>query len=219
MLYSSCVTFVHLNTTAMYPTSLYAELTPNPNTMKFVADRVIFPSADPVEYLSAAQAKGSSQLALELFNFPFVKAVFIAHNFVTVAKTGDLSWDLITFELREFIREWCLKHAHVVERIPEPVAQAELSPASAKTASPKASVVPSEYDEAITNLLNEYVKPAVESDGGAIDFVSFKDGVVTVQLRGSCSGCPSSTITLKNGIEQLLTSELPVVKEVVAESV
>jgi len=203
----------------MYPTSIYAELTPNPNTMKFVADRVIFPSADPVEYLSAAQAKGSSQLALELFNFPFVKAVFIAHNFVTVAKTGDLSWDLITFELREFIREWCLKHEHVVERIPEPVQEESLVGASAKTAAPKAPVLPSEYDEAIINLLNEYVKPAVESDGGAIDFVSFYDGVVTVQLRGSCSGCPSSTVTLKNGIEQLLTTELPVVKEVVAESV
>jgi Fe-S cluster biogenesis protein NfuA len=202
----------------IYPTSIYAELTPNPNTMKYVADRVIFASADPVEYLNAAEAKGSSQLAVELFNFPFVKAVFIAHNFVTVAKTGDLSWDLITFELREFIREWCLKHEHVVEQIPVPSGKMEHPEASAKSNRPVVIVEPSEYDEAITNLLNEYVKPAVESDGGAIDFVSFKDGVVTVQLRGSCSGCPSSTVTLKNGIEQLLTTELPAVKEVVAES-
>ncbi len=80
-------------------------------------------------------------------------------------------------------------------------------------------IAPSEYDEAIKNILTEMVKPAVESDGGAIDFVSFKDGVVTVELRGSCSGCPSSTVTLKQGIEAILTSELPVVKEVVAESV
>jgi len=206
-------------TELMYPTSIYAELTPNPNTMKFVADRVIFPSDDAVEYLNAIDAKGSSELAVELFNFPFVKGVFIARNFVTVAKSGDLSWDLITFELREFIREWCIKHENVVERIPEPVQQAEEESASAKTATPKGPALPSEYDEAIIGLLNEYVKPAVESDGGAIDFVSFYDGVVTVQLRGSCSGCPSSTITLKNGIEQLLTTELPVVKEVVAESV
>ncbi len=201
----------------MYPTSIYAELTPNPNTMKFVADRVIFPSADPVQYKTAAEAKGSSKLAEELFNFPFVKGVFVAHNFVTVTKTADLSWDLLTFELREFVRDWCLKREHVVERIPEPV-QHESDAASANEAAPKAPIEPSEYDDAIRDLLNEYVKPAVESDGGAIDFLSFKDGVVTVQLRGSCSGCPSSTITLKNGIEQLLTTELPAVKEVVAES-
>ncbi|MGB6036984.1 MAG: NifU family protein [Cryomorphaceae bacterium] len=196
----------------MFPTSIYAELTPNPNTMKFVADRVIFNSSDAVEYKTAAEAKGSSELAGKLFDFPFVQGVFIASNFVTVTKTADLSWDLITFELREFVREFLLKHETAVEKIPE----MEIVAQEVKAKEP---VEPSEYDDAIRNLLNEYVKPAVESDGGAIDFVSFKDGVVKVQLRGSCSGCPSSTVTLKDGIEQLLTTELPEVKSVEAESI
>jgi Fe-S cluster biogenesis protein NfuA len=200
----------------MFPTSVYAELTPNPNTMKFVADRVIFNSADAVEYLKAADAKGSSDLAAQLFNFPFVKSVFIARSFITVGKTGDFSWDMITFELREFIREFLLEKEFVVEKLPE---MAEVNQTHAKDLKPHQPAEPSEYDEEIIRLLDEYVKPAVESDGGAIDFVSFKDGVVTVNLRGSCSGCPSSTMTLKSGIETLLTTELPVVKEVVAESV
>jgi Fe-S cluster biogenesis protein NfuA len=196
----------------MFPTSIYAELTPNPNTMKFVADRVIFNSNDPVEYKTPAEAKGSSELAVKLFDFPFVKSVFIASNFVTVTKTPDLNWDLITFELREFVREFMVKHETAVEKTPE----IEIVAEEVKTQEP---IVPSEYDDAIRNLLNEYVKPAVESDGGAIDFVSFKDGVVKVQLRGSCSGCPSSTVTLKDGIESLLTTELPEVKSVEAESI
>jgi len=196
----------------MFPTSIYAELTPNPNTMKFVADRVIFNSNDPVEYKTASEAKGSSELAQKLFDFPFVTGVFIANNFVTVTKTADLSWDLITFELREFVREFLLKHETAVEKIPV----VEIVAEEVKAQEP---LEPTEYDDAIRSLLNEYVKPAVESDGGAIDFVSFKDGVVKVQLRGSCSGCPSSTVTLKDGIEQLLTTEMPEVKSVEAESV
>ncbi len=200
----------------MHPTTLYAELTPNPNTMKFVADRRIFDGIDPVEYHTAQAAKGSSTLAQELFNFPFVKSVFISNNYVTLTKIADLSWDLITFELREFIREHLLKNEKAVEAAPEISTSAEsLDPNS----TPKAPVEPSEYDEIIITLLDQYVKPAVESDGGAIDFVSFKDGVVTVQLRGSCAGCPSSVVTLKDGIQNLLVAELPVVKEVVAESV
>jgi Fe-S cluster biogenesis protein NfuA len=180
--------------------------------MKFVADRVIFTSNDPVEYKTAGEAKGSSELAQKLFDFPFVTGVFIANNFVTITKGANLSWDLITFELREFVREFLLKHETAVEKIPE----VEIVAKEVKTQEP---IEPSEYDDAIRSLLNEYVKPAVESDGGAIDFVSFKDGVVKVQLRGSCSGCPSSTVTLKDGIEQLLTTELPEVKSVEAESI
>lgn len=199
----------------MYPTTLYAELTPNPNTMKFVSDRIIFDSSDPVEYKSQQEAKGSSELAYQLFNFPFVKGVFIAKTFVTVTKSADLNWDLITFELREFIREYLVKTEKAVERIPE------LEGQEIKAEKPKeyANIQPSEYDEAIKNILTAMVKPAVESDGGAIDFVSFNDGVVTVELRGSCSGCPSSTVTLKQGIERILKAELDVVTEVVAESV
>jgi Fe-S cluster biogenesis protein NfuA len=198
----------------MFPTSIYAELTPNPNTMKFVADRVIFPSDEPVEYKTPGEAVGSSELAQKLFAFPFVKGVFIASNFVTITKTPDLSWDLITFELREFVRDFLVSNELAVEKIPEKEIIAEKVDGSTQE-----EAEPSEYDDAIRHLLDQYVKPAVESDGGAIDFVSFKDGVVKVQLRGSCSGCPSSTMTLKDGIQNLLTAELPAVKSVEAESV
>ncbi len=107
------------NFRTMFPTTLYAELTPNPNTMKFVADRIIFKSDDPVEYKMQVEAKGSSELASQLFNFPFVTGVFIASNFVTITKSADLSWDLITFELREFIREYLVKTEFVVEKLPQ----------------------------------------------------------------------------------------------------
>jgi Fe-S cluster biogenesis protein NfuA len=199
----------------MFPTTLYAELTPNPNTMKFVADRVIFKSNYPVEYKSAGEAIGSSALAEKLFDFPFVTGVFIATSFVTITKSPNLNWDLITFELREFIREFLLKNELAVEELPE-IKEPETKTVEEK---PKRKIAPSDYDQAIVNILDEYIKPAVESDGGAIDFVSFEDGTVTVQLRGSCSGCPSSTVTLKDGIEKILTAEIPEVKQVVAESV
>lgn len=199
----------------MFPTTLYAELTPNPNTMKFVADRVIFKSNHPVEYKSAAEATGSSALAASLFDFPFVTGVFVATSFVTITKSANLNWDLITFELREFIREFLLKNESAVEKLPEATAPES----TAVEEKPKRKIAPSDYDQAIVSILDEYIKPAVESDGGAIDFVSFEDGTVTVQLRGSCSGCPSSTVTLKDGIEKILTAEIPEVKEVIAESV
>ncbi len=201
----------------MFPTTLYAELTPNPNTMKFVSDRVIFKSNFPAEYKSAAEAKDSSNLALELFNFPFVTGVFIASTFVTITKSGDVSWDLITFELREFVRTYLLKNEFAVEKAPE-LSEGGVESSSTEVKKPR-NLTPSEFDNAIEGILHEYVKPAVESDGGAIDFVSFHEGTVTVQLRGSCSGCPSSTVTLKDGIEKLLKAEIPEVKEVVAESV
>jgi len=97
--------------------------------------------------------------------------------------------------------------------MPEPIPSTTVENGVAKT------FEPSEYDEAIRNLLDEYVRPAVENDGGAIDFLGFEEGVVTVAMRGSCSGCPSSTATLKGGIENLLKSHLPEVKEVVAQAV
>lgn len=200
----------------MYPTSIYAEMTPNPNTMKFVADRVIFPTDDPVEYKTMQEAKGHSQLAVELFAFPFVQGVFIDNNYVTVTKSGEVDWDFITFELREFIRQFLLKNEKAAET-PSHLKPAR-TPEAAAPAKPRIPVEPSEYDDAIVQILEEYVRPAVATDGGAIDYVSFKDGVVTVLLRGSCSGCPSSTRTLKDGIERILSAELPMVTKVVAEN-
>ncbi len=195
------------------PVTVYAEMTPNPSTMKFVANKHLLGTGDSAEFSNMAQAKGYSPLAEELFKLPFVDGVFIASNFVTVTKTNNLSWDFITMELREFIREWLSDGKEVLVMMPpknEVVVNDEVKPSKVYAAS--------EYDDAISDLLDQYVRPAVENDGGAIDFRGFEDGKVTVVLRGSCSGCPSSTATLKGGIENLLKQHLPEVKEVVAEN-
>jgi Fe-S cluster biogenesis protein NfuA len=194
------------------PVTVYAEMTPNPSTMKFVANKYLLITGDSVEFGSKAEAKGFSPLAEELLNFPFVKNVFIAANFVTVTKTDNVPWDFITMELREFVKNWITEGKDVLIQMPAPKPAAESAEGE-----PKKEYAPSEYDEAIRALLDEYVRPAVENDGGAIEFRGYEDGVVTVQMRGSCAGCPSSTATLKGGIENLLKSHLPEVKEVVAE--
>jgi NFU1 iron-sulfur cluster scaffold homolog, mitochondrial len=202
---------------AKFPTTVYAEMTPNPSTMKFVADRPIIDSALAVEFLTKNEAKESSVLAEMLFNFPFVTGVFITKNFVTITKNDSLSWDYINFELREFIRDYLLLNEWAVQKLPEIKRVND----SLKEKSFTSNIDHSELsDDAkkIISLLDEYVKPAVEGDGGAIDFRSYKDGIVTLLLRGSCSGCPSSIITLKDGIENLLKSKMPEVIEVVAEA-
>jgi NFU1 iron-sulfur cluster scaffold homolog, mitochondrial len=196
------------------PVTVYAEMTPNPSTMKFVANKHLLGTGDSAEFQTMASAKGYSPLAEELFQLPFVQAVFIASNFVTITKTDNLSWDFITMELREFIRNWIADGKDILVMMPPKVA----AESENSTEAPKKVFAVSEYDEAICDLLDEYVRPAVANDGGAIDFRGFEDGVVTVVLKGSCSGCPSSTATLKGGIENLLKQHLPEVKEVVAEN-
>lgn len=195
------------------PVTVYAEMTPNPSTMKFVANKYILITGDSAEFSSKAEAKGYSPMAEELFNFPFVKNVFIAANFVTITKTDNVPWDFINMELREFVKTWIAEGKDVLIQMPVPKA--------ASTDSENQTIkeyLPSEYDDAIRSLLDEYVRPAVENDGGAIEFRGFDNGKVTVVMRGSCAGCPSSTATLKGGIENLLKSHLPEVTEVVAEN-
>lgn len=199
----------------MIPTNVYAEMTPNPKTMKFVADRVLLPGNGVAEYATVGEAKGSSQLAEKLFAFPFVKGVFVMSNFITITKSDDIDWDLIVYELREFIREYLVENETAVEQVPEVRSAAEKT--TAEPVSGDDDAVPTAFDEQIKSILKEYVQPAVANDGGLIDFKSFKDGVVTVTLRGACSGCPSSISTLKGGIETMLTQMVPEVKSVRAE--
>ena len=207
-----------------FPTTVYAEMTPNPATMKFMVDRQLVSELHQLDFLNQQDAKVCSPLAAELFNFPFVTGVFISGNIVSVSKDESLGWEMIVMQLREYIREWLVDNEFAVteDKIPE------LAPSSDSTGQEGKSAVtietliesenlsPTEFDQQIGDLLNEFVRPAVEQDGGAIDFVGFKDGVVYVQLRGACAGCPSSTETLKGGIETLLSSKIEEVNEVVA---
>ena len=197
------------------PVTIYTEMTPNPATMKFVANKYLLISGDSVEFISKKDAKGFSPMAEALFDFPFVKGVFIAANFVTITKTNNVPWDFITMELREFVKEWISSGKDVLIQMP----QAKPARKENETASDNEidlDFEASDLDEAIRSLLDQYVRPAVENDGGAIDFLGFKDGIVSVRMKGSCAGCPSSTATLKGGIENLLKQHLPEVTNVMA---
>jgi len=200
------------------PVTIYAEMTPNPNTMKYVADHMLVESGVVVEFLNSNEAKGYSTFAEALFNFPFITRIFIAQNFVTVYKNDMVDWSDVTMELREFIKEWLMENENPVQEIPKKVLAASNKEKSISTTTNLAPEINTKKDQQIVDLIDEYVQPAVEQDGGAIHFQSYDEesGAVTVILKGSCSGCPSSTATLKGGVENLLKSHLPEIKEVVA---
>ena len=184
---------------------VYTEMTPNPETMKFVTDVMLF-SDRSADFADEASAKDSA-LATELFGFPFVKGVFIMNNFVTVTKTPDAEWTEIIPTLREFVKNYVEADKEIIAR--------DFKPSANEGIQQDETAVISKIKE----MLENYVKPAVEMDGGAIQFKSFHEGKVTLMLQGSCSGCPSSMITLKAGIEGLLKRMVPEVEEVVAEAI
>jgi Fe-S cluster biogenesis protein NfuA len=201
--------------------TIYMEQTPNPEALMFVTNLLLLPEGS-VEYTSKAETT-YCPLASQLFDFTGVKNVFITSNFVTVTKVADLDWWEIQNIVREFIRGFLLAGDAIFTKDPfeeksgkQIKVNTTVEPETIKEKRETISSTP-ELEEQIKQLLEEYVKPAVAQDGGAIDFKSFEDGVVTVTLKGSCSGCPSSTQTLKAGIERLLKQMMPSVKEVVAE--
>jgi NFU1 iron-sulfur cluster scaffold homolog, mitochondrial len=205
------------------PVEVYAELTPNPESMKFVTNRMLL--GDGVAEYSNKEEAIDCPLAFQLFDFSGVKRVFITGNFLTITKEGSIDWFDITNILREFVRGFLLSGEKVFIRMPDqnkassslpPVKKAEL-PSDKKEENQSEEIAHDpEIEEKIKQLLDEYVRPAVEGDGGAIHFESFVNGTVNVVLKGACSGCPSSTSTLKGGIENLLKRLVPEVKEVVA---
>ena len=199
--------------------SIYAELTPNPNTMKFVAN-VLLLEGGVVEYHNKPEAV-NCPLASQLFDFTGVKSIFITNNFITVTKDAGIDWYDITNILREFIKGFLLSDEKLFISNPFSDVQVKQETAAVKTHAEvhvSAGTSNPEIEEKIKSMLEEYVKPAVEQDGGAIFFKSFNDGIVTLSLKGSCSGCPSSTLTLKAGIETLLKKMIPEVTEVVADA-
>lgn len=199
----------------LQPVNVYAESTPNPAALKFVSSRMLL-SEGSVEYASALEAS-VCPLAQGIFAFTGVKAVFISSNFITVTKEGELDWYEISNILREYIRGYLMSGEKVFLSNPfSNTAPSETTFDSSVTIT--ASRLDGDVANKIVEMLEEYVSPAVAQDGGEIQFRSYKDGVVTVALRGSCSGCPSSSLTLKSGIENLLKNMIPEVKEVVAES-
>jgi len=188
--------------------SIYTEMTPNPETMKFVANKLLYPGKS-IDFPDVETAK-PSPLAVELFGFPFIKAVFIASNFVTLTKNPETDWNDVTSTIRQFLKEYLEEGKAIIN---------EDEVATIKTESTNnIHADDSDVVKRIKELLDNYVRPAVEMDGGAIQFKSYDAGTVNLMLQGSCSGCPSSMITLKAGIEGMMKRMIPEVQEVVAEA-
>lgn len=186
--------------------SIYTEMTPNPETMKFVANKLLYPSKS-IDFQDESAA-GPSPLAKELFAFPFIRSVFIASNFVTLTKTPETQWEEVIPAIREFLKGYLESDKVIINESEVVVAKNDNT----------INADDSDVVVRIKELLENYVKPAVEMDGGAISFRGYNDGVVSLMLQGSCSGCPSSMITLKSGIEGMMKRMIPEVTEVVAEA-
>ncbi|MEP6927602.1 MAG: NifU family protein [Ginsengibacter sp.] len=189
--------------------SIYTEMTPNPETMKFVANKLLYPGKS-IDFQDETSAL-PSPLAMELFSFPFIKSVFIASNFVTLTKTNETEeWQDVIPSIKQFLKEYLEEG--------KPIVNEEELAARKTESSNEVSADDDDVVKRIKELLENYVKPAVEMDGGAIQFRSYENGKVNLMLQGSCSGCPSSMITLKAGIEGMMKRMIPEVKEVVAEA-
>lgn len=190
------------------PVEVYAESTPNPNVMKFVANKLLI--EDNREFKNREDAF-PSPLATELFHFPFVKEVFLSKNYISITRNTSVGWDDIVMELRGFIKNYLADDKPILSKNTKEVKH--------KTTTETPAENLDDFSKKIVAILEEYVKPAVMADGGNIAFKSYNEDsqIVSVILQGACSGCPSSTITLKNGIQNMLQQMLPgKVKDVVA---
>ncbi len=192
------------NTTKI-PVTVYAESTPNPAVLKFVANKSL---ADGTFEFKNIDEAVDAPLASALFQFPFIKEVFISANYVSVMKFNVAEWQDISMEIREFIRAYIEKGKPILN---DAILQKKTQNAEKSVDSNLSdNAEQSDIEKEIISILNEYVKPAVASDGGHIAFESFNEETKTVRvvLQGACSGCPSSTVTLKNGIETMLKEML-----------
>jgi len=194
------------------PVMLYTEQTPNPETLKFVTNQMLYAknTADFKED-EVDLAKEWSPLATVLFEMEYVKAVYICNNFVTVTKEHNFEWSDIMLDLKNFIKTYIQDGGEIMnpgfEEVKAEIAAKDVEGYDGENA---------EIVQKIIGIIETYVKPAVEMDGGNIEFKSFDKGVVSLIMQGSCSGCPSSTVTLKTGIEGMMKRMVPEVTEVVA---
>ncbi|MDA9773426.1 NifU family protein [Saprospiraceae bacterium] len=200
-----------MDTATKNPVMLYTEQTPNPETLKYVLNVKLMDGL--ADFRTKESAEEGSPFATALFDLPYVKGVYINNNYVTITKEFNFPWEDIMLRLKEFIKEYAQSDKVVIKE----GYQAELEKKEQEAISSDYSGDDAELVVKIKGLIDKYVKPAVESDGGNIEFKSFHNGVVSVVLQGACSGCPSSSVTLKSGIEGMLKRMVPEVQEVVAE--
>ena len=201
-----------MDTATKNPVMLYTEQTPNPETLKFVTNRMLYKGT--ADFREEELAKEWSPLGAELFELPYVKGVYICNNFVTITKEFNYQWETIMLQAKEFLKKYIEDGKAILN---EGFAEAMEKLSSENEVGYQYTGEEAEIVQKIKELIDTYVKPAVEMDGGNIEFKSFDQGVVTVILQGACSGCPSSTVTLKSGIEGMLKRMVPEVTEVVSE--
>ena len=192
--------------------SIYAESTPNPEVMKFVSNRMLADKS--IEFLTDDDAK-QIPMIYKIFSLDYVESVFLSSNFISIKKKNDVEWGEILIEIRNFITT--LLNEDDIQNYTEDIIVKEKEEVKLSPKNKQANNKRSDEENEIIQILDEYIRPAVEGDGGAIEFDSFSEGIVKVVLKGACSGCPSSTLTLKSGIESLLIQKMgKKVKEVVA---
>ena len=185
---------------------IQTEETPNPATLKFIPDGHVVLKNGTAEFKNQKQAETKSPLALQLFAITGVEAVFFGHDFITITKSGNAVWKYLTTEIQAVIMDFFLTGK-------DPMFENQES-ANNKESNKDSAEEDSEIVKQIKELIEIKVRPAVAMDGGDIIFHSFENGVVYLVLKGSCSGCPSSTVTLKNGIENMLKHYIPEVEAV-----
>ena len=195
------------------PVTIYAEMTPNPKAMKFVANIALVTDGEAYQFDSVEDTV-NSPLAKVLFTFPFIKSVMISQNFVTISVIDQLDWDEVVMEVREYVTNYIQAGQPILDvkkekaKVAKPVTEkTEFTPL------PKPGEI-RDIDKKIEHILKEYVSPAIENDGGAISFESFEDGELKVKLSGACNGCPSSSQTLQHGVQNIFGKLLPQVKKV-----
>ena len=199
------------NTVVKSPVMLYTEQTPNPESLKFVTNRMLYKGT--ADFREKSIAAEWTPLGAALFELPYTKGVYICNNFVTVTKEFNYEWADIMLKIKDFIKNYVENGGEIIK---DGFAAAQ-EKSDAENGGVQYTGDQAELVKKIKDLIDTYVKPAVEMDGGNIEFRSFDAGKVTVLLQGSCSGCPSSTVTLKSGIEGMLQRMVPEVTEVVAE--
>ncbi|MFN4079377.1 MAG: NifU family protein [Saprospiraceae bacterium] len=193
------------------PVMLYTEQTPNPEALKYVTNRMLYRGL--ADFKDKDLAATWSPLANSLMELPYVKGVYLSNNFITITKEPNYEWHDIQLRLKEFVKDYIEKDGVIVkEGFAEYIAQIEAANTDNRFSGEEGEIV-----RKIREIIDSHIKPGVEMDGGNIEFKDFKDGKVTVVMQGSCSGCPSSTVTLKAGIERILKHMVPQVTEVVQE--
>ena len=184
--------------------------------MKFVCSLAFTEAGSSVEFHNVGETS-KAPLAARLFTFPFVTGVFFSNDFITITKNDLVEWQEVFGEVRSYLFDYLSSGNDIFTENPKTITTEKQAAAEVKTDIPKAKLPESDTEKRIVEILDEYVRPAVESDGGAIDYHSYdNNGKVTVILKGSCSGCPSSSVTLKNGIQGLFNQMMPEITEVVA---